>query len=198
MQSLSACIEQAGKLLRQNPIRGYFYSTDREGSETTLVSAFKSEQPTYVCSVGAMRLAFAQMIGDDSLFTPAGNLSETRVRAHPFYKQGMRLLGKAFAESEAIQRRYGSKTGFSSDSARVIEGAVIEVNDSGRVDWEAIYDAFDRAAEMARTEGRDGIVTQSGEEDEPQEQPNLGQLLSEPQPLTKKELDMMLAAKDSV
>lgn len=120
-----------------------------------------------VCSVGAMRVAFAEIVA----LEPDGTDQygewwfESKITQHPLYQEGMRILGKAFYEMERpgpgemeVQDYLANEmdpdmllNGTEGHSYTIgdVEQAVINLNDSGHWDGDWFADVFARAAALA-------------------------------------------------
>lgn len=205
MKSLTAWLQSARDLIRHEPIRDAFYSLEEGGDgEVSLSVARNKGGDIHVCSIGAMRLAFVRMMGDDpSLLNKKGGIDENKVKEHPFYVEGMRLLGQAFYKEEMVRGDMldlGNKEVLVGRSTDAIETAVMNINDDREVCWEAIWTAFDEAVDLARAKEREentiGVENSNAlpyvEPMEPADETNGNQ------PLTQAELELMIEARDSV
>lgn len=150
------------------------YVTDEYGDEEEHVAASeggalhpsKFDTLNGVCSVGAMRVAFADLIqmpydGEDHL---GPYWFESTIMEHPLYQEGMKILGQAFYEAEqqwAAEHERHILT-VEDDREKLLDGLdgrpytvqdveaqVITINDAGMTEQDWFIVAFERATELA-------------------------------------------------
>jgi hypothetical protein len=123
-------MQRAYELVAEGWVQGALYQgwqdhTDDEGGDddenVALLPKFR-ENITAVCSVGAMRLAFADLVGvpihqqrivlhdhynhetqewEDRVLIRE-YVDEEELSKHPFYQEGMKILGRAFYQAEQL------------------------------------------------------------------------------------------------
>jgi hypothetical protein len=163
--TLSNLIARANAWIRRGWTQGAFYTTAGGSGlgHAELASPQGRERIRAVCAIGAMRVAFAELVG----LKPTGGTAarptydETQILDHPLYREGMIVLGRAFHESElkrhlAVPEVLLDGTEGYEYTPREVEDAIIDVNDSGdaTVEEAEIRAAFERALELAQGEGR--------------------------------------------
>jgi hypothetical protein len=182
--TLKQLIGRAYELIERGWAQGEYYVSDvveKHGDfEGELLTENHRPQITSVCSVGAMRLAFAELVGapisqaedwdpQTGEYFKYDYVDETVLISHPLYKEGMKVLGKAFYEDAQLSAlldgqglgRAEKEWLLNGEGGRHwdeghVEGAIIEINDSGNEDKDTlrkeILAAFKRAAEQASDE----------------------------------------------
>lgn len=162
-------LSRACKWVSEHWTSGAFYTpeaiaTDEDGYEEAYAATegghiygdLLAEAEPSVCAVGAMRVAFAEIVQ-----MPADGTDEygdwwyeTTIMNHPFYFEGMRVLGRAFYE---LEQKHGSLE----EPEKLLNGqdghsytmddvttAVVSLNDD-YWDRQLIVEAFERAVELA-------------------------------------------------
>lgn len=157
-------LQKAYDYIADGWIQGYMYTdashdTFEDETENDALRPANRPQVTHVCSVGAMRVAFADLVGVPIHVTDYGDEvvdAEALVR-HPFYAEGMKILGRAFRDVGAWAERL---SGLDYDKLldgeagrpytdRDVEHAVIQANDADATVQAEIEAAFLRAIELA-------------------------------------------------
>ena len=176
-------MQRAYELVAKGWVQGQLYTgwqddeTGEDDENMALLPKYRSEIQS-VCSVGAMRLAFAELVGVPIHQEPAWTYSdmdgeerqvmrewvdEQELIRHPFYQEGMRVLGRAFYRAEQLSAYREQAIDNPEKLLNGDEGRPYTVNDVGHsiigvndhsVDEldlleEAIIEAFRQAVELA-------------------------------------------------
>lgn len=142
----------------------YAFEDDEEIEDESNLLLNHRERIRFVCSVGAMRVAFADLVGVPVSVRVLANgdkeeyvEDQQALQDHPFYKEGMKILGKAFHEFELWAERLDEDNfdkllngeGGRPHTVPDVEQSVIEANDMSGTTFEEIRQVFERAVELA-------------------------------------------------
>lgn len=148
-------LERAAAWIEKGWVRGIMWSTGPSAFDPAFASADqirdeeRKKRVTHVCSVGALRLAFAELVELNVESYDTWAQFEHAVTHHPLYQEGMALLGRGFFEAGTVDDLSDPQE-LLRDSTQVVQTSVITVNDDDSTSEAEIKAGFAKAVELSR------------------------------------------------